>query len=122
MNAIMRLASRVILEILQWIIKWKIGGRRGEVGDSSCFLHLGHRIFSVLPILYITGFKGRKMDKCIPDNIMTFDKPISQNFSPNIKTENMVSSHQLSLTMKYIFKKFVVKFLCYKVFGKLLPS
>ena len=28
--------------------------------DSSCPLHLGQRIFGVLPILCIAGFKGRE--------------------------------------------------------------
>ena len=30
-------------------------------------LHLGRRIFGELPILYIAEFKGRKIDKFIPD-------------------------------------------------------
>ena len=66
------------------------------------------------------------MDKFIADRknatIIAFDKPISNRFSPNIRTENMVSSHSLSLTMKYRFEEFVVKFLCLKVFGRLLLS
>ena len=75
---------RVSLEILQLKVKWG--------WDSSCSLHLGHRIFGTLPILYIGGLKVRKMDKFIPDRknttIIAFDKPISQKISPNIKTEN----------------------------------
>ena len=44
--------SRIILERLQWNIKWS--------WDSFCSLHLGPRIFGVLPILCIAGFKGRE--------------------------------------------------------------
>ena len=66
------------------------------------------------------------MDKVILDRknvtIIAYDKPISNKFSPNMKTENMVTSHPSSLTMKYRFEKFVVKFLCLKVFGRLLLS
>ena len=31
------------------------------------FFFLRYRLFGALPILYIAGFKGRKMDKIIPD-------------------------------------------------------
>ena len=69
-----------------------------------------------MPILYIAGFKGRKMDKFIPDRktttIIAFDEPISEKVSPSIWTENVVSSHPLSLLMEYRFQKFVVKCLC----------
>ena len=54
--------------------------------------------------------------------VIALDKPISKAFSPNIRTENMVFSHPLNLTMKYRFEKFVVKFLCLKVFRRLLLS
>ena len=43
-------------------------GKMGEgVWDSSFFLLLGNRTFGVLPILYFAEFKGKKMDKFIPD-------------------------------------------------------
>ena len=51
---------------------------------SSCSLQLGHRIFGVLPILYIAGFKERKMDEFIPDRkniiLIAFGKSISEKF------------------------------------------
>ena len=43
---------------------------------------------------------------------IAFDKTISKTFSPNIRTEHMVSYHSLSLAMKYKYEKFVLKFLC----------
>ena len=53
-------------------------------GDSSCSLHLEHRIFGTLQIIHIAGFKERKVDKFIQDrkNItsVSFDKPISKTF------------------------------------------
>ena len=56
------------------------------------------------------------MDKFILDRkyttIIVFDKPISEKWTANISTEDMVSSHPLYLTMKYRFKMFVVKCLC----------
>ena len=89
-------------------------------------LLLGNKIFVALPILYILGFKGRKMDKFIPDRkdttIIVFDKPISEKVSPNIGTENMVPSQPLCSTMKYRLEIFVVKCLCQKVFGRFLLS
>ena len=95
---------------------------RGLRWDSSCSLHLGHRIFGAFPILYIAGFKGKKIDKFIPDRknatIIAFDKPIRNRFSANIRTENMVSSHPLSLTMKYRFEKFAVKISSFENFWK----
>ena len=98
----------------------------GVGGWSETSLHLGHRIFGALPILYITGFIGRKMDKFIPDRkngtTTAIDKPINNWFSPNIRTENVVSFHPISLNMKYRFEKFVIKFLCLKVFGRLSLS
>ena len=43
---------------------------------------MGHRILGALPILYIAGLKGRKMDKLIPNRknttIIAFYKPISE--------------------------------------------
>ena len=89
--------------------------------------HFGHRILGILPILYIAGFKGRKLNKfIIPDiknaTIIAFDKLVSIRFSPNIKTESMVSSRPLCMTMKYRFERFVVKFLCLKILGTLLLS
>ena len=102
------------------------GGGGGWGESQSCSLNLGHIIFRALPILYIAEFKERKMDKFIPDRkistIIVFDKPISNRFSPNISSKNMVSFHPLSLTMKYRLEKFVVKFLCSKVFGRFLFS
>ena len=90
------------------------------------FLNLGHRIFGALPILYIGRFKGRKMNKFIPDRknttIIAFDKPISQKFSPNVRIENKISSHPLCLAMKYRLEIFVVKFISHKFFGRLLLS
>ena len=83
-------------------------------------------MFGALPILYIAEFKGRRTYKSIPDRkngtITAFDKLISIRFSPNIRTENMVSSDPSSLTMKYRFEKFAVKFVCLKVFRRLLLS
>ena len=56
------------------------------------------------------------MYKFIPDRknttIIAFDEPISEKVSPSIWTENVVSSHPLSLPMKYRFQKFVVKCFC----------
>ena len=50
--------------------------------DLSCSLLLANRIFSALAIIYIAGFKGRKMDIFKPDRknatIILFDKPISE--------------------------------------------
>ena len=41
---------------------------------------MGRKIFGALPVLYSAGFKGRKMDKFIPDTknatTIAFDKPI----------------------------------------------
>ena len=66
------------------------------------------------------------MDTFIParknETTIAFGKPISNRFSPNIRTENMASSHPLSLTMKYKFENFVAKFLCLKIFERLLLS
>ena len=45
----------------------------------------------------------------------SFDKSVSNRFSPNIRTENMVSSHPLHLNMKHRFEKLVIKYLCLKV-------
>ena len=85
---------------------------------------MGHRIFAALPILNITGLKGSKMDEFMPDRknatIMAFGKPINNRISSNIRTANVVFSHPLHLTIKNRFEKFVVKFLCMKVFGRLL--
>ena len=54
----------------------------GGVWDLSCSLLLANRIFSALAIIYIAGFKGRKMDIFKPDRknatIILFDKPISE--------------------------------------------
>ena len=79
-----------------------------------------------MPILYIVGFKGRKMDKFISDRenatIIAFDNPVSDRFSPNNRAGDMVFSHPLSLTMKYKFEEFVVEFIYLKVFGRLLLS
>ena len=62
---------------------------------------MGRKIFDALPIQYIAGFKGRKIDKFIPDRknatIIAFDKPNSNRFSPNIRTENMVPTHPLKV-------------------------
>ena len=73
------------------------GGERVEGVRIICSLHLGYRIFGALPILYILGFKGKKLDKFMPDRknttIIAFDEPISIKFSPNFMNENMVSSH-----------------------------
>ena len=68
-------------------------------------------------VLYIAGFKGREMDKFIPDRrknatIIVFDKPISETFYTNIRTENMVPSHSLCSAMKYRFEISVVNYLC----------
>ena len=83
---------------------------------------MGQRIFGALPILYIAGFKRRKMDKFIADRkhakIIAFDKPISNRFFPNIRTENMVSSYPLSLNMKYRFEKYVCKLSLVEIFWK----
>ena len=71
--------------------------------DSYSFLHDGYRIFGALSVLYIEEFKESKMDKFIPDRKYTtiaFYEAISRKFSPNIRTENMVPSHPLSLVMK----------------------
>ena len=88
--------------------------------------NFGHRILGILPILCIAGFKGRKLNKFIPDiknaTIIAFDKLVSIRFSSNIKTENMVSSRPLCLIMKYRFERFVVKFLCLKILGTLSLS
>ena len=83
------------------------------------FLHLGHRIIGAVLIIYISGFNGQEMNKFMLERknalIIAFDKPISNRFFlPNIRIENMVYSHPLSLSMKHRFKKFVVKFLCLK--------
>ena len=62
---------------------------------------MGRKTFDALPIQYIAGFKGRKINKFIPDRknatIIAFDKPNSNRFSPNIRTENMVSIHPLKV-------------------------
>ena len=62
----------------------------------------------------LQGLRGGKMDKFIPDRknatIIAFDKPISEKFSHNIRTGNTVSSHPLSLVLKYRFEKFVLKY------------
>ena len=54
----------------------------GGVWDLSCSLLLANRIFGALAIIYIAGFKGRKMDIFKPDRknttIVVFDKPISE--------------------------------------------
>ena len=66
------------------------------------------------------------MDKFISDRknatIIAFDNPVSDRFSPNIRAGDMVSSHPLSLTMKYKFEEFVVEFIYLKVFGRHLLS
>ena len=80
---------RVIMESLQKSIKWD--------WDSFCSLHLGHRIFSALPILCIAGFKEREkwisfyQIENIKLSIKVFLKPIRESFTPDIRTENMVS-------------------------------
>ena len=102
---------------------WGRGGRRR---DSSCSLLLENRIFGALPIVCVAGFKGRKIDNFITDGknttITVFDKPVSENFSSNIKTENMGSSHPLCSAMKCRFKMLVVKCLSQKIFGILLSQ
>lgn len=56
----------------------------------SCSLHLRHslvyRTFGALLVLFISGFKRRKMDKFLLGRknitIIAFDKPISETFPP----------------------------------------
>ena len=83
-------------------------------------------MFCGLSILYVARFKGTIMNTFGPDRknatIIAFDKPVSNRFSPNIRTENMIPFHPLRLTMKYRFEKFVVKCLCLKRFERLLLS
>ena len=66
-------------------------------GGETHSLHLEHRILGALAILNIAVFKGKKIDKFAPDRrnitIGAFYKTISKTFSPNIRTENMVSFH-----------------------------
>ena len=66
------------------------------------------------------------MDKFIPDRkneiIIASDKLISNRLSSSVRTDDMVSSQPLRLTMRYRFEIFVVKFLCLKVFGRLIFS
>ena len=55
--------------------------------------------------------------------ITVFDKPISERFSPNIRTENMVSLSALCTAMKYRFQMFVVNVYARKFLkGLYLPS
>ena len=60
--------------------------------------------------------KRKKIYKFIPDRknetIIAFYKPISEKPFANIRTENLGSSHLLSLAMKYKFENFIVKCLC----------
>ena len=69
-----------------------------------CSLPLRNRIFGLLPILYIAGSKGRKMNKFISDRknvtIIVFDKPINEKCARNISTENIVFYHPLYLIIK----------------------
>ena len=64
----------------------------------------------------LQDLKGRKMDKFIPDRknatMIAFDKLLIEKFSPNIRNENMASSHPLSLALKCGFEKIVLKFFC----------
>ena len=54
----------------------------GGVWDLSCSLLLGNRSFGALAIIYIAGFKGRKMDIFKTDRknatIILSDKPVSE--------------------------------------------
>ena len=80
--------------------------------DSSCPLHLGQRIFGVLPILCIAGFKGREKWICLYQinntylSVRVFLKPFIKFFSPDIRTENMVSFKEVWLWNE--FERFVV--------------
>ena len=64
---------------------------------------------------------GEENDKFTLDKrsaaIIAFDKQISNRFSLNVRTDNMVLYHTLSLTIKYRFEKFVINFFVLKVFG-----
>ena len=104
-------------------IKCRING--GVWGDSRLVPYIWDTEDLVHCQFYISqGLRGVKwtnlyqIDKIL--TIIAFGKPISNRLSPNIRTENMPSSYPLSLTMKYRFEKFVVKFTCLKVFGRLL--
>ena len=93
-------------------------------GETHFFPYIWDRIIGALLILYIGGFKGKKMDKFIPDRkiitIIAFDKPMSEWFAPNIRTEKKVTSHRFCLAMKYRFGKFDVN--CFwKTFTFLVP-
>ena len=99
----------------------------GVWGDSRLVPYICDTEDLVHCQFYISqGLRGVKCTNLYQiDKILTitaFGKPISNRFSPNIRTENMPSSYPLSLTMKYRFEKFVVKFTCLKVFGRLLLS
>ena len=110
--------SIVILEILQLKVKY---GNGVDGVKLMLFLTSGKQFF-----LYVAQFKGEKMDQFIPDTenttLIVFDKSISEKFSSNIKTGNMVSSHPLCSAMKNRFEIFVKKYLCQKAFGRLLLS
>ena len=66
--------------------------------------------------------EGETRYKKYNHNRIAFDKLISEKSSPNVKIENKVSYHPLSLAMKYRFEKFVVKCLSLKIFGRFLLS
>ena len=96
-----------------------MGGGEGGGGGSETHLvpYIWHTEHFVRCQFYILkSLRGGKwinlyqIEKNI--TIIAFDKPISKIFLPNTRTENMVSFHLLSLTMKYRFEKFVAKFLC----------
>ena len=99
----------------------------GGWSETDLFSYIWHTEYLLHCQFYI--LQGLRVGKWINlhqleknATITTFDKPISNRFSSNIRTENMVVSHPFSLSMKYVFEKSDVKFLCLEVFGRLLLS